>query len=204
MNRAENKTWNGKYSSKIRIMLLGSALSFPALLSGEEINIQGNFTPSPHQSRTPDGWGLTASGEKEAPTTVKILPKDENGIAALQIQTHPQRKQLVMLLSFKRVEVKAGDELILSGEIKGNTPLGVSYCRYNQKKENAGYAKQQNIPAAENYRNFSITLKMENTPRHEIRGASLAFMISGGAKEVFLKNLKLQVRRSPAQAASAN
>lgn len=184
-----------RLAAKSNPLLLFFLLALPVLLGGEEVGIMGNFSYSGRvKSKMPDSWGLAASGQKEAPTEVTILPRDENGYSTLQLKTHPAGK-LAMILNFRSVPASAGDELTLTGEIRGNAGFAVSYCRRDIGNRNIGYARPTPVPVSESFRSFSLPLTVEDAPKDKTRRISLALMVEGGGRELCLKNFRLFIKR---------
>ncbi|OQA87844.1 MAG: hypothetical protein BWY31_00498 [Lentisphaerae bacterium ADurb.Bin242] len=170
-----------------------AATSFSIPSTG--VDIKSNFA---YWARTNtkiiEGWGLAAAGQKDAPTEIKILPRNEKGFSTLYLKNHPKGNSF--LISHTRIPATAGDELILTGEIKGGGKAFFTYCRYDINKRNCGYVKNIPIPLSDEFKSFEIKLKIEDPPKDKTRMINIAFTLEGGSRELYLKNLKLDTKRN--------
>ena len=167
-----------------------------ALLSGAaEVNISGNFSfQAVGDQKKVSGWGLASAGQKKTPSSMDILPRDENGFSTLHLKNHPKGNSF--LLSHTRFPAGNGNEMILTGLIKGTGKAFLHYCRYDVNRRNCGYSKGVSIPLSGEFTPFEVKIKAEDTPKCKIRWANLAISLRGGSSEIFLKNLKLSVKGS--------
>lgn len=158
----------------------------------KEINIKGNFAQWAMKPELIDGWGLTAGSLRKNPAELKLLPRDENGFSTLHLKNHPKGNSF--LLGHTRFPVAAGDEMTVSGTIRGKGKLSLYYCRYDVNKRNCGYSKAVSVPLSPEEKIFEIKIKVEDTAKCKIRFANLAFSLQGSSSEIYLKNLKLSVK----------
>jgi hypothetical protein len=177
--------------------MVAAILSASFFLFGEEVDIKGNFSFSSRvKSMTPDDWGLAMAGQKEAPTEVEILPRDSNGVSTLHLKTHPKTAQIFFFFQ-RKIQAEPGDELSFSGEAKGDAKIFLSCSGYDVNNRNLGEANTSRIPLSTDFKAFTVKFRLEDLSRGKIRSIVPAFVIKGGPSEIYLKNLRLDIKRNP-------
>ena len=85
-----------------------------------------------------------------------ILPRDENGFSTLHLKNHPKGNSF--LLSHTRFPAVNGNEMLLTGLVKGTGKAFLHYCRYDVNRRNCGYSKGVSIPLSGEFTPFEVKI----------------------------------------------